>query len=117
MRTLIAMVATFALCAACSGADHRDRVYGASTARLGESLAVLGWNTSVSNLRWQDDYVLVDVDAARRDPAKPHADPARHPLRPLRRAGASDGSRWHRQLRRREKHCHPIAFRAAAARG
>ena len=44
------------------------------TARLGESLAVLGWNTSMSNLRWQDNYVLVDVDATPTDPAKPHAD-------------------------------------------
>ena len=41
-----------------------QQIYGAGTARIGESLAVLGWNTSVSNLRWQDDYVLVDVDAA-----------------------------------------------------
>ncbi len=29
----------------------------------------------MSNLRWQDDYVLVDVDAAPTDAAKPHADP------------------------------------------
>ncbi len=36
---------------------------------------MLGWNTSISNLRWQDDYVLVDVDAAPADAAKPHADP------------------------------------------
>ena len=66
------MVVTLALAcsAACSGAGHRDQVYGARTARLGESLAVLGWNASVSNLRWQDDYVLVDVDAAPTDPAK-----------------------------------------------
>jgi hypothetical protein len=71
------MVAPLAVacCAACSGSDHKDRVYGALTARLGESLAVLGWNTSMSNLRWQDDYVLVDVDAAPTDPAKAHADP------------------------------------------
>jgi hypothetical protein len=77
MRTLIAMIATLAVacCAACSGSAHNDRVYGALTARLGESLAVLGWNTSMSNLRWQDDYVLVDVDAAPTDPAKAHADP------------------------------------------
>ena len=74
MRTLIAMSDVRAL-AACSGGGHRDRVYGASTARLGESLAVLGWNASVSNLRWQDDHVLVDVDGAPSDPAKPHADP------------------------------------------
>ena len=75
MRSILAMVATLALCAACSGGGHRDLVYGASTARLGESLAVLGWNASVSNLRWQDDHVLVDVDGAPSDPAKPHADP------------------------------------------
>ncbi|BBX47724.1 hypothetical protein GCM10009641_19220 [Mycobacterium cookii] len=74
MRSLLALVATLALCAACSGGNHRDLVYGAGTARLGEALAVLGWNTSVSNLRWQDDYVLVDVDGAPGDPAKPHAD-------------------------------------------
>jgi hypothetical protein len=74
VRILIALVATLALCAGCSSGDHRDPVYGAGAARLGESLAVLGWNTSVSNLRWQDDYVLVDIDAAPTDPAKPHAD-------------------------------------------
>jgi hypothetical protein len=43
---------------------HSKFVYGAPVARMGESLAVLGWNTSVSNLRWNGDYVLVDVDAA-----------------------------------------------------
>lgn len=71
------MVTTLALAcsAACAGTDHRDLVYGARTARLGASLAVLGWNASVSNLRWQDDYVLVDVDAAPTDPGKVHADP------------------------------------------
>ena len=66
-------MATLALCAACSGGGHRDLVYGAGSARLGESLAVLGWNASLSNLRWQDDYVLVDVDGAPSDQAKPHA--------------------------------------------
>jgi hypothetical protein len=71
------MVAALAVacCAACSGSHHKDWVYGALTARLGESLAVLGWNTLMSNLRWQDNYVLVDVDAAPTDPAKAHADP------------------------------------------
>ena len=70
------IVATLAVTclAACSHSTHRDPIYGAQTARLGESLAVLGWNTSVSNLRWQDDYVLVDIDAAPAEPAKPHAD-------------------------------------------
>jgi hypothetical protein len=69
------MVVTLALACACSNSAARQQVYGALTARLGESLAVLGWNTSMSNLRWQDNYVLVDVDAAPTDPAKPHADP------------------------------------------
>ncbi|WP_372506543.1 hypothetical protein [Mycobacterium noviomagense] len=59
--------------AACSSANHR--IYRAPTARLGESLVVLGWNMSVSNLRWNADYVLVDVDAAPTDPSAPHAKP------------------------------------------
>jgi hypothetical protein len=75
VRILIALVATLALCAGCSSGGHRDPVYGAGAARMGESLAVLGWNTSVLNLRWQDDFVLVDIDAAPTDAAKPHADP------------------------------------------
>jgi hypothetical protein len=33
-------------------------------AKIGESLAVLGWNVSASNLRFDGDYVLVDVDAS-----------------------------------------------------
>jgi hypothetical protein len=77
VRTLIATVATLALAcsAACSDSGHRDRVFGAQTAQLGESLAVLGWNAAVSNLRWEADYVLVDVDAAPTDPAAAHPDP------------------------------------------
>jgi hypothetical protein len=75
VRALIAIVLAVPCCAACSSSHNNDRVYGALTARLGESLALPGWNTSMSNLRWQDDYVLVDVDAAPTDPAKPHADP------------------------------------------
>ena len=69
------MIATLALVCSCSNSAARQQVYGAGTARIGESLAVLGWNTSVSNVRWQDDYVLVNVDAAPTDSAKPHADP------------------------------------------
>jgi hypothetical protein len=75
VRTVIAMIATLALVCSCSNSSARQQVYGAQTAKLGESLAALGWNTSISNLRWQDDYVLVDVDAAPADPGKPHADP------------------------------------------
>jgi hypothetical protein len=42
---------------------------------MGESLAVIGWNISVSNLRFDGDYVLVDVDAAASAPGGPHARP------------------------------------------
>ncbi len=51
------------------------RPYGAQGAWFGESLALLGWNMSVSNLRWDADYVLIDVDASAADPHAPHAKP------------------------------------------
>ncbi|UXA07648.1 hypothetical protein KXD96_05890 [Mycobacterium sp. SMC-2] len=59
----------------CSDAGQPVRPYGAQGARFGESLALLGWNMSVSNLRWDGDYVLVDVDASVADPHGPHAKP------------------------------------------
>ncbi len=61
--------------AGCSGAGRPDKIYGAQSVQLGQSAAVLGWNMSVSNLRWSADYVLVDVDAAPSEPAAPHAKP------------------------------------------
>jgi hypothetical protein len=64
-----------ALTGSCSSHNDGARPYGAESAVIGESLAVLGWNISVSNLRWESDYVLVDVDAAPSDAAKPHAKP------------------------------------------
>lgn len=70
------MLVTLIVVSGCSGPRHPDRIYGAQSARLGESVAVLGWNVAVSNLRWNADYVLVDVDAAPADPAAPHAKPA-----------------------------------------
>lgn len=59
----------------CSGSGHPVRPYGAQGAWFGESLALLGWNMSVSNLRWDADYVLIDVDASAADPRAPHAKP------------------------------------------
>lgn len=61
---LIAVLAALALVTACSGDDARTDVFGAATASIGESLAILGWNMSVANLRFEADHVLVDVDAA-----------------------------------------------------
>ena len=72
MRTLFAVLLGLCL-VGCSGASHPDRPYGAQGARIGESLGVLGWNMAVSNLRWNGDYVLVDVDASPTDPHAPHA--------------------------------------------
>jgi hypothetical protein len=60
---------------ACGGDAHPADVFGAKSARLGESLAVLGWNISVTNLRFDADHVLIDVDAAPSDPSAPRAKP------------------------------------------
>ncbi|BBX98516.1 hypothetical protein MLAC_38100 [Mycobacterium lacus] len=59
---------------ACSGSKP-SHIYGARSARAGESVVVLGWNMAVSNLRWNGDYVLIDVDASATDPHAPHAKP------------------------------------------
>jgi hypothetical protein len=75
-RTFIAMAACVVAClTGCSSSNHPVSPYGAQGARLGESLALLGWNMSVSNLRWDGDYVLIDVDASAKDPHAPHAKP------------------------------------------
>ncbi|OBG20996.1 hypothetical protein [Mycobacterium sp. 852002-51057_SCH5723018] len=76
MRRLIAFIACLAVgLVGCSGSNRPVRPYGAQGARIGESLALLGWNMSVSNLRWDGDYVLIDVDASPADPHAPHAKP------------------------------------------
>src|SRR6201988_1580010 len=79
MRRVIAIVGTVACLAVwlvgCSNSNQPARPYGAQGARFGESLALLGWNIAVSNLRWDGDYVLIDVDAAAKDPHAPHAKP------------------------------------------
>jgi len=65
VRTFLAIATCVAAClVGCSGSNHPARPYGAQRARLGESLALLGWNMAVSNLRWEGDYVLIDVDAS-----------------------------------------------------
>ena len=75
MRKLVTVLLVLALLAVgCSG-DDANRTYGAQSAKIGESLAVLGWNVSVSNLRFDADYVLVDVDASVAKVDAPHAKP------------------------------------------
>ncbi|MCV7378459.1 hypothetical protein BST11_11125 [Mycobacterium alsense] len=75
-RTVSAAAACVAIClAGCTGSHRPPSPYGAQGARLGESLSLLGWNVSVSNLRWSGDYVLVDVDASPTDPRAGHEKP------------------------------------------
>ena len=74
MRALTAALAALVLLAACSS-DRPAPAYAAQTATLGDSLAVLGWNMSVSNLRFDGDHVLFDVDAAPADPGAARAEP------------------------------------------
>lgn len=75
LRALAAVLASAVVLVACSSSTAEVSRYGAQTAQLGESLAALGWNMSVSNLRFDGDYVLVDVDAAPSTPGGPHAKP------------------------------------------
>jgi hypothetical protein len=75
VRALIAALAALLLLAACSGDEQAEAPYAAQGATIGESLAVLGWNMSVTNLRFDGDYVLFDIDASPTDPGAPHADP------------------------------------------
>ncbi|KAA0111382.1 hypothetical protein [Mycolicibacterium sp. P1-5] len=58
----------------CSGAASKSS-YGTASAKIGESLALLGWNVRVAEFRWNGEFVLVDIDAAPRDPTAPHAKP------------------------------------------
>jgi hypothetical protein len=66
------MVALLVL-AGCRPSDEAANHYGAVAAAVGESLAILGWNMSVANLRFAADHVLIDVDAAPSDPSAPRA--------------------------------------------
>ncbi|MEO3758824.1 hypothetical protein ABGB19_11135 [Mycobacterium sp. B14F4] len=75
MRALIAALAALVLLAGCSSDESAGAPYATHAATVGESLAVLGWNMSVSNLRFDGDYVLFDLDASPADPGAPHADP------------------------------------------
>ncbi len=77
MRALVAALSAVALVAAssCSSDEDRAHPYAVQAATIGESLAVLGWNIGVSNLRWDADHVLIDVDAAASQAGGAHAKP------------------------------------------
>ncbi|HKV19472.1 MAG TPA: hypothetical protein VJR50_10595 [Mycobacterium sp.] len=78
MRTVVALLSalTLLVTSACSrDNDDGTHPYGVQTAAIGEALPVLGWNISLSNLRFDGDYVLFDVDASPTDEKAPHAKP------------------------------------------
>lgn len=77
MRALVALLsaAMLLVTSACAGDDGSVHPYGVQTASVGESLAVLGWNMSLSNLRFDGDYVLFDIDASPTQADAPHAKP------------------------------------------
>jgi len=64
VRSLIALISVLAVAcvAACSGSGVPGP-YGAQSARIGSALTVLGWEMTLSNLRWEVDYALIDVKA------------------------------------------------------
>jgi hypothetical protein len=69
------LLAAVLVATGCSQPERPSNPYGATAAKLGESMAILGWNMSISNLRWDSGHVLVDVDAAPSEQGKPHAKP------------------------------------------
>jgi hypothetical protein len=76
MRALIAVMAAIVMVAsACSSDNGRPHPYSTQSAAIGESQSILGWNISVKNLRFDADYVLVDVDASPAQKDAPHAKP------------------------------------------
>ncbi|MFN3005786.1 hypothetical protein [Mycolicibacterium wolinskyi] len=68
MRALIGAVTAMLLVVTatvtgCSSDDKPESTYEAQTASLGESLNLLGWTITTSNLRFDAEHVLVDVEA------------------------------------------------------
>jgi hypothetical protein len=77
VRALVASLsaAVLVLTSACSSDDGPAHPYGVQSAAMGQQQAVLGWNIGLSNLRFDGDYVLFDVDASPTKPDGAHAKP------------------------------------------
>ncbi|QCH25864.1 hypothetical protein [Mycobacteroides salmoniphilum] len=69
-RALVALVAGALILTGCSKDPDKQLVYGAQTAKVGETQSLLGWNLSVANLRFQNGYVLVDITGAAATPGE-----------------------------------------------
>jgi len=76
VRALAAvLVAVVMVASACSSGGKGDHPYSAQSAAMGKPLSILGWNITLSNLRYDADYVLVDVDASAAQKDGPRAKP------------------------------------------
>jgi hypothetical protein len=77
VRALVALLSTAVLlvASACSRDDTGAHPYGVQSVAVGDSQAVLGWNISLSNLRFDGDHALFDIDASPTQPDGPHAKP------------------------------------------
>jgi hypothetical protein len=75
LRALIAVLAATVLVASACSRDDPGVPYSTQSTTIGESLSLLGWNISLTNLRFDADYVLVDVDASLSHKDSPHAKP------------------------------------------
>ncbi|HLR98647.1 hypothetical protein H7J77_12000 [Mycolicibacillus parakoreensis] len=71
-----ALAVLLAVVTSCSRTDAIEAPYGAQGARMGDQLSVLGWDLTVSDLRWAADHVLVDVVGQPTDADESPADPA-----------------------------------------
>ncbi|MDX1892791.1 hypothetical protein [Mycolicibacterium sp. 050158] len=74
MRAVLALLLALVTGAALVGCsdDRQASPYATQGAKIGESIAVLGWNVSVANLRFEGDHVLIDVDASAARPGGQH---------------------------------------------
>lgn len=59
----------------CGDSADPAHPFGALPAVVGDTVAILGWNVAVADLRFESGRVLIDVDAAPADPAAPRATP------------------------------------------
>ena len=72
LLAVLSVVVAGSTLVACSD-DPQPSPYATHGAKIGQSLAILGWNVSVANLRFDHDYVLIDVDASPSQTGGQHA--------------------------------------------
>jgi hypothetical protein len=78
VRAVVAILLALAL-VACS-TDPQPSPDATEGAKIGDALTVLGWKVTATNLRFDGDYVLIDVDASPADGQHAKADALRFGL-------------------------------------